>query len=234
MSGRTYGQATVDSNYVGLLGEMAVHQWLERHDEAVVPHYLGPGDSGDIGLVDSGMVIEVKTSRFAWWRDHGAVLSASQFQQILGYGGLVWCVVGPELPTKAIQVLGWMSLPDLAENVQPTILRARVAFKIGALDDIESLLPWRDANRARFTWSRAAAHYECASGHDGFLGVCLQCWWMSLGGASTLHVYKRTFHLDENCPTLPERHGVAMAAEALMALVPCVGCGEPWLMERDC
>lgn len=230
------GDAGGPGQGVGALGELAAHRWFVDHGLDADAAYLRPDSRGDLTVRETGMRVEVKTSRATWWNQHGPVLSAAQMATIRDTDGLVWCVVDDDPPGIEVTIMGWVPVPDLVERVHPVSLRGNVALTVTHLGNLATLPGWMDAHRDRFRWAHKAAHYECARHHNGFLGVCLQCWWTGIGGPANvlLEAGRRVYHRDLNCRAVRDGYPrQEMAAQALQHATGCPVCVTGWLLHLE-
>lgn len=227
----TYRLSTFTSNYVGALGELAAHRWFLDRGTDVTASYLRAHAHGDLRVVETGMTVEVKTSRAHWWAGRGAMVSAAQLATIRDVDALMWCVVDDDPPGTEVRIVGWIPVPDLVERVRPTVIRGNTTLRISHLDDLSTIPTWMDAHRDRFTWTRKAALYECTRGHDGFFSVCLQCWRTGLGGPANvlLEPGRRVYHRDVGCRAGTGYTAEVMAADALQKATGCPVCVTGWL-----
>jgi hypothetical protein len=228
-------------NIVGLYGERAAQCWLRQAGFDIDPGYLS-GAGPDLVVRDNGTRIEVKTGRASWWSNYGACLDLTQVGRILACDALVWCVTGPELPTNAVRILGWVGSANLASRLRPAVVRGRPSAAVVELDAPETLLSVMRMQRKEPL--DRPQRYECGRGHVGYLERCLDCWWRGLGGAEYVPVRGRTFHRDLDCPQLHARTGrefdgagyasapAEPAGLAMWSRHACEVCVEPWLDSR--
>ena len=182
-SASTYGHAGITANYVGLLGEWATHRWLESLGEAVEPEYAnGPGQF-DIRLSSNSMTVEVKTSRRSGWARFGASISGRQADTIANTGGVIWCVVDDEIPPTHVWLIGWVPANELGARMTPWVHDRKLLLRVTHLDDPRDCIGWLAANTHRTAWARSQRIFQCAEGHRGCPDECLDCWWITAGGA---------------------------------------------------
>ena len=232
MTGNTYGHASVNSNLVGLYGEAACHVWLRMiRAQDVYPNYLDSAAKCDLTLLPHQAQLEVKTSRLPWWRQHGAVLTGIQVSNILQRDALIWCVVGPDVPTNAVWLLGWVSAPTLTARLEPVVVNTgSLSFFVSELDELGTLPAWLANNLERFA-SRdefamvgpSAPRGKCARGHTSVLSFCLTCWWLDLGGPERVYVVNDLLHA-RSCPAVPDPPPWFSDADQLLSYRVCTDC----------
>lgn len=119
--GRAHPAYSVDSNRLGVVGELATL----AHLRAVLPatwsvDWIGdaPTDPADVLVrLPSGLAVglEVKTTRGDWWRRHGRIVGADQMYATTARA-YVWCVAARAIGLPDVYLLGWSATHEMRSN----------------------------------------------------------------------------------------------------------------------
>lgn len=151
----SYGRSTLQMHDVGLLGERAVAHWLAGLGVGdVVPIADTPEgrSAGDvrIDLAHTSHVsvhVEVKTQKHQDFVQIGRRVNAGQLERTLA-DVFVWCVVDNVLPSKSVQIMGWLPAADLRTDPDRRVVlmgRQRL-FQVGApMKDPRRFVDWLGA-----------------------------------------------------------------------------------------
>jgi hypothetical protein len=235
----TYGHSGLESNYVGILGELAAATWLSDLGIPVTDTSEDLGADADL-QAGTGMIVEAKASRSPWWQNNGARLTAHQTGRILYGDILVWSVTSPRIPTEAVWIMGWAPTWDLGSRLTPVHDPQRgLGFHISHLEDPAELTSWAAGHTSQFAKRLdpnlafmmitpvSVSTWMCAKGHRSAISSCLSCWWEETTGIeSRLYVVDKAVHR-RICRQVPNPPPWFTDADALLSARTCEDCTSP-------